>query len=61
MNKIRLKTDLRNNQISDYDAIISDSQAIRYVAEFMHRTGLLNQFRHVEYGEVDQDQETDDF
>ncbi|OOQ82703.1 hypothetical protein PEBR_37742 [Penicillium brasilianum] len=39
-------TDLGNS--TDYDAIISHSQATRYVAEFMLQTGLLGQFRHVE-------------
>ncbi|KAF4210539.1 hypothetical protein CNMCM5878_004249 [Aspergillus fumigatiaffinis] len=44
--------------ISDYDMLVSDPQAIRYVAEFMHQTGLLNQFRHAELTEpAEQDQE----
>jgi hypothetical protein len=38
-------TDLGNS--TDYDAIVSHSQATRYVAEFMLQTGLLGQFRHV--------------
>ncbi|THC93687.1 hypothetical protein EYZ11_006831 [Aspergillus tanneri] len=33
---------------TDYDALMSDPQAIRYVAEFMLRTGVLGQFQHVE-------------
>jgi hypothetical protein len=45
LNKVRA-TDLRDS--TDYDAIISHSQATRYVAEFMLQTGLLGQFRHVE-------------
>jgi hypothetical protein len=45
LNKIRM-TDLRDS--TDYDAIISHSQATRYVAEFMLQIGLLEQFRHVE-------------
>jgi hypothetical protein len=45
LDKISL-TDLGNS--TDYDAIISHSQATRYVAEFMLQTGLLGQFRHVE-------------
>jgi hypothetical protein len=45
LNKIRM-TDLGDS--TDYDAIISHSQATRYVAEFMLQTGLLGQFRHVE-------------
>lgn len=32
----------------DYNGIMSYPQAIRYVAEFMHQTGLLSQFRDVE-------------
>lgn len=44
--------------ISDYDTLVSDPQAIRYIAEFMHQTGLLSQFRHAELGEPsEQDQE----
>ncbi|KAJ9480553.1 hypothetical protein VN97_g13002, partial [Penicillium thymicola] len=31
----------------DYDKIMSNPQAIRYVVNFMHRTGLLQQFQHV--------------
>ena len=45
LDKIRM-TDLGDS--TDYDAIISHSQATRYVAEFMLQTGLLGQFRHVE-------------
>lgn len=51
LNNIWYKTDL--GRTADYNTIVSDSQAIRYVAEFMHRTGLLGQFRHVEYNEVE--------
>jgi ribonuclease HI len=44
--------------ISDYDTLVSDPQAIRYVAEFMHQTGLLSQFRQAELTEpAEQDQE----
>ncbi|KNG79995.1 putative reverse transcriptase [Aspergillus nomiae NRRL 13137] len=32
----------------DYNGIMSHPQAMRYVAEFMHQTGLLSQFRAVE-------------
>lgn len=46
LDKIRARTDLGNS--TDYDAMVSDSQATRYVAEFMLQTGLLGQFRHVE-------------
>jgi hypothetical protein len=45
-------------KLSDYDALVSDPQAIRYVAEFMHQTGLLSQFRQAELTEpAEQDQE----
>ena len=30
---------------ADYNVLISHPQAIRYIAEFIHKTGLLNQFR----------------
>jgi hypothetical protein len=56
LNKIWHKTDL--GRTTDYNTIVSDSQAIRYVAEFMHRTGLLGQFRDVEYEDVDVNVET---
>jgi ribonuclease HI len=46
LDKIRM-TDLGDS--TDYDAIISHSQATRYVAEFTLQTGLLGQFRHVEF------------
>jgi ribonuclease HI len=45
LDKVR-ETDLGDS--TDYDAIVSHSQATRYVAEFMLQTGLLGQFRHVE-------------
>jgi hypothetical protein len=32
----------------DYDKIISDPKATRYVAEFIHKTGVLGQFREAE-------------
>jgi hypothetical protein len=44
LDKIRM-TDLGDS--TDYNAIVSHSQATRYVAEFMLQTGLLGQFRHV--------------
>ena len=44
-NKIRI-TDLRNS--TDYDIIISHSQATRYVAEFILQIGFPRHFRHVE-------------
>lgn len=51
LNKIWHKTDL--GRITDYDTIMSDSQAIRYVAEFLHQIGLLGQSHHVDYEDVD--------
>ena len=38
---------------TDYDAIVSDPLAIRYIAKFMHQTGLLVQFQHAEQEESD--------
>jgi hypothetical protein len=32
----------------DYAALVSEPKAARYVAEFMIKTGLLNQFRAVQ-------------
>ncbi|KAJ5210621.1 hypothetical protein N7491_010427 [Penicillium cf. griseofulvum] len=40
---------------TDYDKIISNPQATRYVVNFMHRTGLLQQFQHVGVEEDDDD------
>ena len=45
LDKLRL-ADLGDS--TDYDAIVSHSQATRYVAEFMLQTGFLGQFQHVE-------------
>jgi hypothetical protein len=42
---------------TDYNTIVSDSQAIRYVAKFMHQTGLLHQFRQVDGEEVEANME----
>jgi hypothetical protein len=45
-------------KLSDYDALVSNPQAICYIAEFMHQTGLLGQFRHADMMELaEQDQE----
>lgn len=38
LNKIWYKSDLRST--TDYDAVMSDSQDLRYVADFMHQSGL---------------------
>jgi hypothetical protein len=32
----------------DYDKIISDPKVTRYVAEFIHKAGVLGQFREAE-------------
>ncbi|CAI7664971.1 unnamed protein product, partial [Penicillium palitans] len=42
----------------DYDKIVSNPQATRYVVNFMHRTGLLQQFQHVGIEEDDDDEPT---
>ena len=41
----------------DYDNIISNPQATRYVVNFMHRTGLLQQFQYVTPEEENDDDE----
>jgi ribonuclease HI len=41
----------------DYDKIVSNPQATRYVVNFMHRTGLLQQFQYVTPEEEDDDDE----
>ncbi|EAW13564.1 uncharacterized protein ACLA_056130 [Aspergillus clavatus NRRL 1] len=38
-------------KLSDYNTIISDPQTICYIAEFMHQTGLLSQFREADLRE----------
>jgi hypothetical protein len=35
----------------DYDTIVSDPLATRYVVKFMHQTGLLAQFQHADHEE----------
>jgi len=42
---------------TDYDKIVSHPQATRYVVNFMHRTGLLQQFQYVGL-ENDDDEQT---
>jgi hypothetical protein len=42
-------------KLSDYDTLVSDPQAIRYAAEFMHQTGLLQLFPYAEIGQQDQE------
>lgn len=54
-NKIWYKTDL--GRTTNYNEILSHSQAIRYVAEFIHRTDILGQFRYVDYEDVDKEAE----
>jgi hypothetical protein len=51
LSELRHKTELGNS--TAYNAIVSDSQAIGYVAKFMHQTGLLGQFRHVDADEIE--------
>jgi hypothetical protein len=56
--KLREKLwDIGINEI-DYDKIVSNPQATRYVVNFMHRTGLLQQFQHVGIEEEDDDEPT---
>ncbi|KAI9043958.1 uncharacterized protein KD926_002337 [Aspergillus affinis] len=43
-------------RIQDYDAVIAHPQAIRYVAEFMQQTGLLQQFRFARLDEEDDEE-----
>ena len=43
--------------MSNYDSIVSNPLATRYVAKFMHRTGLLAQFQHAEQEESDDEAE----
>ncbi|KAI2919555.1 hypothetical protein CBS147371_3544 [Aspergillus niger] len=50
LDKIAARGSTPRDKITDYDSIISDPQAIRYVAEFMLQTGLLGQFSQVELG-----------
>ncbi|THC87028.1 hypothetical protein EYZ11_013526 [Aspergillus tanneri] len=42
-------------RVQDYDAVISNPQAIRYIAEFMHQTGLLQQFLFAKLSEEDEE------
>ena len=53
---IGLSKDGKQN-LTDYDTIVSHPLATRYVAKFMHQTGLLAQFQHVEH-EDDTDDRT---
>ena len=43
--------------MSNYDSIVSNPLATRYVAKFMHQTGLLAQFQHAEQEESDDESE----
>jgi hypothetical protein len=49
----RLLRTLGPNDLVDYDSLVSNPLATRYVAKFMHQTGLLAQFQHVEQEEDD--------
>lgn len=51
LSELRHKTELGN--LADYNTIVSKSQVIRYVAKFMHQTGILGQFRHMDSEEVE--------
>ena len=44
-------------ELTDYDTIVSDPLATRYVAQFMHRTGLLAQFQYAEQEESEDEAE----
>jgi hypothetical protein len=44
-------------ELTDYDTIVSDPLATRYVAQFMHRTGLLAQFQHADQEESEDEAE----
>ena len=41
------------DQRDGLDKIVSNPQTTRYVVNFMHRTGLLQQFQHVEIEDDD--------
>ncbi|KAI9036072.1 uncharacterized protein KD926_002448 [Aspergillus affinis] len=43
-------------RIQDYNAVMVYLQAIRYVAQFMHQTGLLQQFRFAQLDEEDEEE-----
>ncbi|KAI9036652.1 uncharacterized protein KD926_001606 [Aspergillus affinis] len=43
-------------RIQDYDVVMNHPQAIHYVADFMQRTGLLQQFRFATFND-EKDQE----
>ena len=43
----------------DYDKIVSSPQATRYVVNFMHQIGLLQQFQYVIPEDDDDDELTD--
>jgi hypothetical protein len=43
--------------MSNYDSIVSNPLATRYVAKFMHQTGLLGQFQHADQEESDDEAE----
>ncbi|OGE46685.1 hypothetical protein PENARI_c137G10200 [Penicillium arizonense] len=40
-------------ELSNYDSIVSNPLATRYVPKFMHQTGLLAQFQHADQEESD--------
>jgi ribonuclease HI len=46
-------------ELSNYDIIVSNPLATRYVAKFMHQTGLLAQFQHADLEESDDEPDED--
>jgi hypothetical protein len=46
--KIAARTELSPVQAYDWDCLISDLKAVRFVAEFMLKTDLLGQFLDIE-------------
>jgi hypothetical protein len=46
-------------ELSNYDSIVSNPLATRYVAKFMHQTGLLAQFQHADQEESDDEPDKD--
>jgi hypothetical protein len=49
----RLHEAIGPKELTNYDTIVSNPLATRYVTKFMHQTGLLAQFQHAEQEESD--------
>ncbi|OGE48033.1 hypothetical protein PENARI_c033G02287 [Penicillium arizonense] len=47
------------SELSNYDSIVSNPLATRYVTKFMHQTGLLAQFQHADQEESDDEPDED--